>query len=139
MKTCGGKKEKNVNWKGKNASYAAKHIWAVNNFGKPIQCEKCGETKKKLNWANISGKFKRKRSDWLELCVSCHRKYDYKNGSYHTRGETHLWAKLNEKQIKEIREKFIPRKHKIVTDLAKEYGVAKSTIQHIVRRINWKH
>ena len=24
------------------------------------------------------GKYKRQRNNWLRLCVSCHRKYDYK-------------------------------------------------------------
>ena len=77
--------DKNGMWKGKNASYSAKHIWIKNKFGSSEKCEFCKKIGKKINnrwnlhWANISGKFKRERSDWLGLCVSCHKKYDLNN------------------------------------------------------------
>lgn len=64
-------------WKGKNASYTAKHIWIAYNFGKPQFCEICKTSAKvKYQWANISGKHKRDRNDWLRLCIPCHHKYD---------------------------------------------------------------
>lgn len=30
----------------------------------------------RYEWANISGEYKRERSDWVMLCPSCHRKID---------------------------------------------------------------
>lgn len=67
----------NVNWKGDNASYQAKHIWASNNFGRPRFCEHCKTTSNVVyNWANISGSYLRDRNDWLRLCVPCHHKFD---------------------------------------------------------------
>lgn len=68
---------KNPKWKGDNASYAAKHIWVKNNFGSPQYCDNCETSEKRMyHWANISGNYKRERSDWLRLCVPCHKRMD---------------------------------------------------------------
>ena len=69
--------EKHGLWKGDDASYNAIHIWITNNFGKPILCEKCGNTKK-IEWSKKDYKYKRERKDWQTLCRSCHRRYDAK-------------------------------------------------------------
>lgn len=69
------KGSKNVNWKGDNASYYAKHIWIGNNLGKANHCEKCGcDDKKRYHWHNIDKKYTRDKSKWISLCPSCHRK-----------------------------------------------------------------
>ena len=74
------KRENHHNWKGENATYSAKHKWMDNNLGQPTTCEHCGVKGfrgKKINWANISGKYFRDIKDWLRLCTSCHRIYDF--------------------------------------------------------------
>ena len=65
-------------WKGDKATYAAKHIWLRVNFGKANKCEnpECRKVSTYYHWANISGEYKRKRSDWKRLCVPCHKKFD---------------------------------------------------------------
>ena len=69
--------ENNPMWKGDNAGYGAIHDWLKLHFGKPQFCEHCGKTEVGFyEWANISKKHKRDRTDWLRLCVSCHHKYD---------------------------------------------------------------
>jgi len=69
--------EENINWKGDDASYFAKHIWANNHFGKPRFCEHCKCSNRKMyHWANISNKGYRDRNDWIRLCVPCHKKFD---------------------------------------------------------------
>jgi len=69
--------EKHFAWKGELAGYLSKHTWMNRTFGKPSECEGCGATKaKKFEWANISGEYKRERSDWKRLCTSCHMKMD---------------------------------------------------------------
>lgn len=79
----------NSNWKGDKASYAAKHIWMYTTFGKPDTCETCGKSGlhgRNINWANLSGEYKRDRTDWLRLCRSCHAKMDdIGNRSWSTR------------------------------------------------------
>lgn len=65
------------NWKGDSASKSAKHRWIEKKLGKPKICEHCGKPAK--DWANKNHKYNRKKlSDWMSLCKSCHLKYDYK-------------------------------------------------------------
>lgn len=87
--------ELNFNWKGNNVGYYALHKWVNNNFGKPTKCEHCGTTEKRLTWANVSQKYLRDRSDWLELCYSCHKIYDNKINNYISwnLGKSAPWAK----------------------------------------------
>ena len=66
-------------WTGDNPTYNAVHIWMRKEFGTPDTCEHCGRSGlqgRLINWANVSGKYKRDRTDWLRLCASCHKKYD---------------------------------------------------------------
>lgn len=72
-------------WKGDEASYTSIHNWVSRHFGKPQECEKCGENPNayRYEWANKSGEYKRIRSDWMRLCVPCHRRMDReKRGNY---------------------------------------------------------
>lgn len=70
------------NWKGDNVGYTALHDWVRKVLGKPTTCEHCGKTGltgMKIHWANKSGQYLRRKFDWIRLCVSCHRKHDFKN------------------------------------------------------------
>jgi len=62
-------------WLGENVSYSRIHKWLVAKFGNPKKCEECG-SKEKVEWANISGKYKRDKSDYRGLCRKCHAKID---------------------------------------------------------------
>ena len=76
---------KNPNWKGDKAKQGAIHTWLKKRLGYPQTCEHCGKTGlfgKKIDWANKNHKYKRNFSDWMRLCVSCHRKYDIKYNGY---------------------------------------------------------
>jgi len=71
-------------WKGENAGYVAKHLWMTKHFSKPDRCDLCGNADvSRIEWANISGEYKRNRDDWLALCPSCHRKMDYRKNITH--------------------------------------------------------
>ena len=51
------------------------------NTSTTAQCEHCGKKKttpKSIHWANKSGKYLRKLSDLIALCVKCHSEYDKK-------------------------------------------------------------
>jgi len=52
------------------------HKWLRRHWGNPKKCKVCGDTKN-IQWANKTGKYLRKRSDWLQLCKKCHPRYDY--------------------------------------------------------------
>lgn len=72
-------------WKGIEAGYSAIHKWVYKHFGKATPpCEHCHtdpgigrDGRSKMQWANISGEYKRTREDWLRLCPPCHKKYDF--------------------------------------------------------------
>lgn len=62
------------------------HQWLRWHFGSAKRCEnrdkqilkfKCSNQSKHFEWANTKKhKYKRKRNDFIMLCISCHRKYD---------------------------------------------------------------
>ncbi len=52
-------------------------------------------------------------------------------------GELNGSSKLTQSQVDEIRARYSPRKV-TMEQLAREYGVAKSTISFIVKRVSWK-
>ena len=62
------------------SEYVAIHHWVSKEWGKPDYCEHCDKpTSKRFEWANLSGKYLKDRSDWARLCASCHRKYDQRD------------------------------------------------------------
>lgn len=77
-------------WKGGRVGYFALHGWVKRQLGRPMSCEKCGREGHhnfriqngkqvgvwNIQWANKSGAYKRNLTDWLKLCISCHKKYD---------------------------------------------------------------
>ena len=68
------------NWKGDNINYHGIHAWLKREFGKANKCEnkacKYGNPKR-FEWALIKGKtYKRRISHFIQLCKSCHLKYD---------------------------------------------------------------
>lgn len=68
-------------WKGGDVGYGALHRWVTTHKGRPAECEHCGTlTAKRYEWANVDHMYRRTLDDWLRLCTSCHRTYDYQNG-----------------------------------------------------------
>lgn len=60
------------------------------------------------------------------------------NGLQNPKGETNANSKLTEKDVIEIRKKYIPWKYSS-SMLAREYNISIATIHRIVKRTNWKH
>lgn len=65
-------------WKGENVSYRNLHRWVERLIGKPNKCTECGKVgyERQMHWANKSRTYKRELTDWVRLCVKCHRAYD---------------------------------------------------------------
>ena len=75
--------------------------------------------------------------EWLSRLENlCHARFLGLIGS--PNGEKQHLAKLTEKQVLEIREKYIPYKY-TTKMLSKEYGVSQPTIFKIVANKSWKH
>lgn len=71
--------DKSSSWKGDKVGYRALHNWVEKVLGKPKVCQNCGKictTRNSIHWANKTGKYLRDISDWLRLCVKCHKKHD---------------------------------------------------------------
>jgi hypothetical protein len=78
IKRAKGKNSKN--WKGDNITYFHLHKWLRDNFGKANKCENklCNCMSKNYEWALIHEKeYIRDRNNFIMLCASCHRKYDF--------------------------------------------------------------
>ncbi len=72
--------ERANNWEGIKAGYHAVHLWLTAHYKKPSGCEQCGTLKfSRLEWANISGEYKREREDYKAMCPRCHRLFNIKN------------------------------------------------------------
>ncbi len=65
-------------WKGSMSKYRDLHSWVVKELGQPNSCSRCGKegTGRKMHWANKSHEYKKELSDWIRLCVPCHKAYD---------------------------------------------------------------
>lgn len=62
-----------------SSEYSAVHYWMKSNYGKASKCESgtCTKKSKTFQWALLRGKtYCRKRENFMELCGSCHLKYD---------------------------------------------------------------
>ncbi len=111
------------NWVGDNVGYQALHTWLHRKLGKACKCEECGKTevpigmKKFFHWANISGEYKRDLSDWKQLCVVCHRKFDN-------------ITKLSKADAILIKMRY--KNGEFQKELASEYNVDQGTISNIV-------
>lgn len=114
----------NLRKKTNGISYSSLHIWIRSLLGIANKCEKCGKTEMPKNrknyfqWANISGKYKKDLSDWMQMCASCHSVHDG-------------LAKLSKKNVLGIRKKYNNGESPKL--LALEYGVSQSTIFRVVR------
>lgn len=69
----------NHQWKGSKAGISAFHYRVYFRRGKADCCEVCNknDNSKKYDWANLTGKYD-DINDYKKICISCHRKYDYK-------------------------------------------------------------
>lgn len=58
-------------------TYGSVHNW-MHQFEKSNKCKFCGTTESnRYEWAMVKGaKYERRRENFIELCVRCHRKYD---------------------------------------------------------------
>lgn len=134
-------------WKGDKAGYVAIHTWLRNTYGKASRCESpnCeSKSPKRYEYANLSGEYKRDRSDYIQLCPSCHRKMDMspeliakvsKNLKPYAPGQTH--TKLQEEDAVEIKRLYRDGGLDQYA-LANRYGVDQSLISRIVNNKIWK-
>lgn len=83
-KSTAKKGQESPNWKSK-VGYHAVHDWIQLNYGKANMCEdpNCKKISQKYEWAKVKDvPYERKRENFIQLCKSCHSKYDIKENTY---------------------------------------------------------
>jgi len=70
--------EKHPYWKGDKIGCSGVHRWVERQKGKAsnYKCEHCNKQAK--YWANKKHDYKRNLDDYMALCASCHKIYDFK-------------------------------------------------------------
>ncbi len=70
----------------KKSDYRAIHTAIKAVYGSPRKCELCkGANKsKRFEWSNKNHRYGLKKSDWWELCATCHRQWDRKKFGHKT-------------------------------------------------------
>ena len=73
-------------WRGGSAYYDSVHKILYRTIGKAAKCTnqregnltfECRENTQVFEWCNISGAYRQNTNDYMELCRSCHRRYDH--------------------------------------------------------------
>ena len=111
--------------------YRQIHLWVERQLGKPLSCTRCLHTfqrTRQVNWANISGEYKRELTDWVRLCVGCHRRMDNskrcRNGHIrsdeNTRIQPNGWRRCKICYSRSARKSYLNR-HEYYKDRAKQY------------------
>lgn len=63
-------------FKGTSAQYRDLHYKIRKMLGVPTVCSFCGDSTRRIEWANLSGEYGLDKDDWAQMCPSCHRRYD---------------------------------------------------------------
>lgn len=99
----------NPSWKGDNAGYKAIHEWLRKNFGSANRCENknCDKTSKNFHWAKKKRKkYTHDRNAFIQLCVKCHKKYDYKKDTSKKISDSKKGIKVFWKNPDEVKKKL---------------------------------
>lgn len=76
--------KKRYTYEDKTRSYAAIHWYIRKTYGNAYYCEAsdCLKISQRYEWSNISKLYSLDRSDWKQLCKSCHSKMDMTEKGY---------------------------------------------------------
>ena len=87
---------------------------------------------------NHLDRVKTNNNDWNLEWATSKENAIHKHKTLNVKGEKNNFSILTEKEVLEIRSKYIPHKYTLKM-LANEYKVSKSAITMIVTNRNWKH
>lgn len=134
-----------------SSEYSTIHHWLRSHYGSASKCEEetCKGDSKHYQWSLIYGhKYEKKRENFRMLCGSCHMRYDYNKPE----SRKNMLARLNnqfrtvltDEIADEIRARYRVEGFNNVgiggltySDLAKQYGVHKTTIEKLINFRTW--
>lgn len=114
-----------------NPEYYRIHALLYHRLGPAPLCVFCGITKgkKRFEWANVSGEYTLNIEDYLPLCCSCHRKFDYteeQRQKMSTRAKTMTHRRKAVKQLD--KDGNLVKTHLSSHHAAQELGILKTSI-----------
>jgi len=62
-------------WRGDEVGYASFHRRVADARGRPTVCEECGSSTRRIDWANLTGRYA-DPYDYRALCRPCHMRFD---------------------------------------------------------------
>lgn len=110
--------------------YRAAHTWIRKQSGKALRCHFGKEhISKRYEWANLSGLYIHDTSDWLPLCVSCHRKLDFTEEIREKLRTSHLGKRGGTRSVKmfDLRGVFI-KEYEAIADASRDLGILRTSI-----------
>lgn len=121
------------------------HQWIVRHYGKAAKCENddCKSSSKKYEWALLKGKnHERNVSNYIQLCVSCHRNYDFTETKRKNMSLAKLRGTKNDKSIIRIDANGNKTTYRSVSEASRLSGTSVGMIYHLLRnkqpKYQWK-
>lgn len=115
-----------------SAEYCSIHQWIQRHYGKAFKCEnpECKSVNiKRFEWALIKGKqHKKDIGHYIQLCTSCHKKYDYTETHRKNISLSKLAGTKRNKKIKSTDENGISITYRSISDARKFSGASLSAI-----------
>lgn len=99
-------------------------------------CERCGVEGVHHRHHKDENTYNNSLDNLEILCAQCHGK-EHMTGQTRSQGEKHGKAKLTEKDVLRIRERYVNGEGPAA--IAEDYPVTPSVVSNIVARRNWKH
>lgn len=84
------------------SEYGRIHYWLRQNYGKPTKCEAtdCNGVSKAVQWALVRGKkYEKVRENFIQLCRSCHTRYDLTEGGKKRISNARKGVSYNDSQL----------------------------------------
>jgi hypothetical protein len=124
--------------------YQKCHAWIYSHYGKATKCENdnCNfKYPKRYEWALRDGRtYSKNVDDYIQLCTSCHRKYDFSESTRqkyinNTTCEAHNRAKFKNADVLEIVD--LLNNGESITDVSNKFNVSEAAILDIKIGRNW--
>lgn len=133
--------ENNPRWTGDDAGYETRHKRvrrgrkkATGCYNRQLGLRDCTSTI--YQWSQVHGSDGLDPLDYVELCKSCHNRYDG-TGEHGSLGSKQPRAVLTEEIVAEIRSRPVVRGS--IAAWAREFGAAPGTIRDVVLGKSWAH
>lgn len=118
--------------------YVNIHRWVRKTKGAPTSCTvDISHQSKRFEWSNVSGKYDYDETNYISLCVSCHRSKDYTLHQRNLRrkawtGSRHLCKKI----IRSDKDGSNQKIYDSVEEAAKDVGIVRTAIGNCLRGLS---